>query len=269
MGKQERVTATASICGASLIIPFIYSFPTIDESLKPLPRIVFQGFGLYQKDLVLLAKGESANTLRALAVSSDSDISTCSLRPDQTMISGAELLWHGLGSRSLIKVGAGKSNKADSRLTLDSSTIQILSNPREICTDLYTNPQTLTTEKIPFSDSEINQIKLQLAKKMELANRSIWKLDTAEFIENANHTPSDNEGTHHTNKAPALCKSIEPKLQELAHIDCKSPTVKFTTQTISKPADSTHRSENTKNTTTECSECQTLFIRLHFRRRTT
>ncbi len=265
MGKRERLSATASVCGAALVTPFMYSFPTIDESLKSLPRIVFQGFGLYQKDIVLLARGETASTLQALAFESDTDISICNLKPNRTMINGAELLWHGLGSRSLVKVGTGKSGKTDSRLTLDSSTIEILSNPREICADLHTNPQTLGAEEIPLDSKKTNQIELQLIKTIEWANRSKWKLDRAEFIESANHLPASGEGAHQTKKARALCKSIEMKLQELTHIDCQSQAVNFTIQPASRPASLAHLTENTTNTV-ECDGCHTLFTRLHFRR---
>lgn len=265
MGKRERIAATASVCGAALVTPFMYSFPTIDESLKSLPRIVFQGFGLYQKDIVLLAKRETASSLQALAFDSDTDISICNLEPNRTMINGAELLWHGLGSRSLVKVGTGRSSKTDSRLTLDSSTIEILSNPREICADLQTNTQTLGAKKSLLDSEKTGQIELQFIKTIEWANSSKWKLDRAEFIESANHSSISDKGAYPTNKARALCKSIELKLQELTHLDCQSQAVKFTSQPTSRPKNLAHHTENTKNTV-ECNECPTLFTRLYFRR---
>lgn len=81
----------------------------------------------------IIVKGDAVKYFEDMGSESDSGVIRCKISDDQIIVHGVDVLWHGLGSRSLIDL-----RKGGGRIQLDSSLMQIVSSDKYLCVDMPT-----------------------------------------------------------------------------------------------------------------------------------
>ncbi|AKZ64294.1 hypothetical protein F506_17935 [Herbaspirillum hiltneri N3] len=127
MGPQMLLTLT--VFGVATLLPIFWDGTQGEFKLT---RSVFGWLGLSQPEASVRARGDSLKTIEETDYDSDRILDICRSSDGSATISGVDVLWHGMGTRSLLRLGL----KGKPEVEVDSKEIAVLRNLTLTCHEL-------------------------------------------------------------------------------------------------------------------------------------
>lgn len=183
-----------------------------------LSTTVFRGLGLRNDATSVRLKGDGLSTVRALANSTGIKLNFCFEPDGSAIVSPVNVLWHGLGKRSLISLGEPTSTR-QSETTQRRAEIEVESSDLKILRGL--NVRCIDVRQASFFDSKSHFVKnhqFDALKKQvneifdteypaaNSANAAwAWRLDKVVVTGHADPMPISDDGNEELAKRRAAC----------------------------------------------------------------
>lgn len=159
---------------------------------------VFRQLGLSHVDVSVVLKGDAARMVEKLIEQEALSAMTCKLEGDALQVSGIDVPWNGLGTKTLLSFPAPMTKAANdkgegittspTRLAVDSDQVFVLSEARTRCADLPTAVYFPSGKAVTSNREAIDKLRQELTDMQALAGRdAAWKVD--KFIVEAHADP--------------------------------------------------------------------------------
>ncbi|MDA8522517.1 OmpA family protein [Acidovorax sp. NCPPB 4044] len=167
---------------------------------------IFRGIGLRAEQQTLRLEGDALTLVRTQARHADIPLSFCAEPDGAALVAPVDALWHGLGTRSLLRIGvAPKDAQApDHRTAIEvpSDAVKIVRNAQARCHDIghtvyfKSNSITPVNDMQPVADEVANTLRdLYPAPRMEDENpRPHWRLDKLIVTGHSDPMPQSDAG---------------------------------------------------------------------------
>ncbi|WP_157178747.1 OmpA family protein [Herbaspirillum rubrisubalbicans] len=154
---------------------------------------IFGMLGVNGVDATVILKGDSLRKVEAYKDEPGITVDICENGPGSAIVSGVDILWHGIGTRSLLRLGA----KGMPELELSASEVSMVRGDSRRCHELKTAIYFKTGSVVPIAGEYFNDIKDEFrflladkAAKWDLAQVSIIGFADPQRMERGNEALS-------------------------------------------------------------------------------
>lgn len=168
---RERRTAVPLMAALLLGAPLYLSLVLRDDRAVPLAFAgVFDRFGFYREATDLAVSNKSAQQLWQLNAQRGLPLQACHLDDGTLLVSRVQVLWHGVGDRSLLRIAGDNASGSVSngRFEVDSADLRLIDPLPEQCSQLATDVHFASRSAQPIDEQELQA----LADDFERATRA-------------------------------------------------------------------------------------------------
>ncbi|PIM54456.1 hypothetical protein CS062_04800 [Roseateles chitinivorans] len=158
---RERRTAVPLMAALLLGAPLYLSLVLRDGRAVPLTfAAVFDRFGFYREATDLAVLNKSAQQLWQLNAQRGLPLQACRLDDGTLLVSRAQVLWHGVGDRSLLRIAGDNSSGSVSngRFEVDSADLRLIDPLPEQCSQLATEVHFASRSAQPIDEQELQAL---------------------------------------------------------------------------------------------------------------
>lgn len=166
-----------------------------EHPINPTLALTFERLGLYRSTSDAIVSNSAAKQVWQLATDHEMDVQGCQLDDGSLLVSRVQVLWHGVGTRSLLRFAgsAAPSSLTQRRIELDAADVRLLSALPQQCTQLPTAIHFASKSDKPVDPAEIDELLSQFRKAVKLAPEGM-QLATVQLRGHADSMPLAKDG---------------------------------------------------------------------------
>lgn len=120
-----------------------------------LTKGIFSTLGFNAENATIVVKGDALDKIEAYKDEPGIDVDVCRTAPESAIVSGVDILWHGMGNKSFIRLG----ERGKPELELSASEVSLVRDNKRRCHDLRTAIFFKTGSAVPIAGEFFNDIK--------------------------------------------------------------------------------------------------------------
>ena len=191
-----------------------------DRPISPTMEVTFDRLGLYRKAADLVVTNKAAEQVWQLSAEHGMAARGCRLADGSLLISRAQVLWHGIGSRSLIRPAGAKASGAlsEGRIELETADVRMLDPLPQQCAELPEEIHFGTNSSKPIDPQELENLFDSYARSEHVAPEG-WKVVEVRVRGHADPMPpskSTNLDLGHA-RAQAVADLLASRLETQRH----------------------------------------------------
>jgi len=179
-----------------------------------LTKSVFNWVGLNSADATVILTGTALSSLEEQNSESDLHLDICNDKNGNATISGIDILWHGIGTRSLLRLGG----KGKPEFEANSKEVTLVRNVGRRCHELTSIVHFPSGKATPINKEQIDNLRTEFSQ-VTSSKKEHWKLVQVDFIGYADPLPLE-KGNQQLSLARA--QRIRDDLEELIPEDAQS-----------------------------------------------
>lgn len=166
-----------------------------DHQVNPTLALTFERLGTYRGTADVMLSNNAAQQLWQLSSDHDMGIQGCQLDDGSLLMSRVQVLWHGVGTRSLLRFPTHDSSSSltQRRVELEASDVRLLSVLSQQCAQLPTEIHFASKSDKPIDQKELNELQDQFSQAIERAPEG-WRLVTVQLRGHADPMPFGKQG---------------------------------------------------------------------------
>ncbi len=176
---------------------------------------IFRSLGLRAEQQTVRLKGEALALVRSQADHAGIFLSFCSEPGGAALVTPVDALWHGMGTRSLLRIGkqSGDEKKAErADIEVNSDEVKIVRNARARCHDIehsvyFRSNSVKAVNKIDALIDEVARVKESLSPPASprSSGNTLWRLDKVVITGHSDPLPLSDAGNQSLSERRAAC----------------------------------------------------------------
>ncbi|WP_343742748.1 hypothetical protein [Herbaspirillum huttiense] len=179
-----------------------------------LTKSVFNWVGLNSADATVILTGSALSALEEQNSESDLHLDICNDKSGNATVSGIDILWHGMGTRSLLRLGG----KGKPEFEANSKDVTLVRNVGRRCHELTSTVHFPSGKATPINKEQIENLRAEFSQVVS-SKKEPWKLVQVDFIGYADPLPLE-KGNQQLSLARA--QRLRDDLEEIIPEDAQS-----------------------------------------------
>lgn len=163
--------------------------------INPTLALTFERLGIYRGQSDVVVSNGAAQQLWQLSSDHELNVQGCQLDDGSLLVSRAQVLWHGVGSRSLLRFPTQDkgSSLTDHRIELEATDVRLLSTLPQQCAQLPAEIHFASKSDKPLDQRELEDLKEDFRQAIKRAPTG-WSLTALELRGHADPMPLGKQG---------------------------------------------------------------------------
>jgi outer membrane protein OmpA-like peptidoglycan-associated protein len=185
------------LAALNLFVPiyFVIMFKDGHQSMNPTLALTFERLGPYRASADVILSNKAAQQVWQLGTDHELGMQGCQLDDGSVLVSRVQVLWHGVGTRSLLRFPSAESRSGleQGRVEVDTADVRLLSALPHQCAQLPTEVHFASKSEKPLDPKEVEELVDQFSRAIERAPKD-WRLATVQLHGHADSMPLVKDG---------------------------------------------------------------------------